>query len=179
MFGRGFSKSHPFSCPILRSEGWRDLLPCASLTRTLRPTSESMALIIRDMQCSRVVARVSLESWLLHQGIQGCTHIGPTRLHVGCELDAAWMVRADRGRKICLHRTHINAQRFISWFSGFMWFVIWDRVSLGGPRILLKQTGSEASSRGRRLTFLRTTTTSKCSNDELLRAFIEAQEDAV
>ena len=53
-----------------------------------------------------------------------------------------------------MQRTHINRQRLFSLFSGFSWFVI---NLLDVPRMLLKKTGSAASSRGRLLTGLHTT----------------------
>ena len=51
-FSRVFSNSHFFSFLGSASETGRDMLSCASLTRTLRATSEDMALMICVLHCS-------------------------------------------------------------------------------------------------------------------------------
>ena len=50
---------------------------------------------------------------------------------------------------------------------------------LGVPRMLLKKTRSAASSRGRLFDSFARHTTYKRFNNELLRSFFDAQEDAV
>ena len=65
------------------SDTGHDILSCASLTRALRATSETLF---------RVVTRRPQGS-LLHcsQNIQECTRIGSARLKFGCTLDAVGM----------------------------------------------------------------------------------------
>ena len=49
---------HTFLRSVSASEDSRGILSCASLTRTLRATSEDMALMIRVLHCSAVAANV-------------------------------------------------------------------------------------------------------------------------
>ena len=76
-----------------------------------------------------------------------------------------------------MHKTYIDLQRLLSWFSGFSRLVIWQE-SPG--------CSTDAVEKGLDLRFTRPSfdssahhETSMCSNNERLRTFFDAQEDTV
>ena len=74
---------------------------------------------------------------------------------------------------------HAHAsRRFWTVALAVLWILVVSNLVLVVPRMLLNKTGSALSSRSLRLAVLHTTT-SRWSNDELVRSFLDAQDDAV
>ena len=125
---RVFSKPHFFHVRFCIREAGRDILWCASLTRTLRATSEDMALMTRVLHTavwSREGPGAMAAPQPTHPGVYPYrARSTEFRMYTRRGLAGSVLIG---GGKIRMHRAYISSQRLLSWLSGFSQLVIWQQ----------------------------------------------------